>query len=382
MKIQLIPVQQIIMSIVLTGTFFVGSHTAQAASLFCKQTLTASEPATFRKASGDLFMAYRSNAPHYWKWVTQVSHPAFLVKGTVVGDAHILNFRDTPLENTKRAFTLVDMDDAGYGSLLGDFLRYYVGNQISPFKAPSKELWKAYVDGLNKVEMEKPDLIQKLENTDYGATKQKQFIEKLASEKQFSDKAGLTDLSKAPESVAKLFNTADPHFRKELAGKEILDTGFKIPEEGGSQGLVRFWYLVREGKTQRIYEFKQETETATSQYGPQPDRAVAFHNIVELYRPSNTSDKPKMVKVGIEYFLMRERVKSELNIDVEKPTDKEIKHIKEISLYIANMMGRAQAEQREAAHALISEIQKDPQTYAVFLEQADRYISEISKLNK
>src|SRR5690349_3745346 len=107
------------------------------AGLFAPMTLLAQSqkaPATivelfdtgvspdWREDSGSLYSAFRSNGPHFWNWLKKESTtPLFRPEGIVTGDPHVMNLADIRLQNNKLAFGLVDVDDSGNGSLLGDY---------------------------------------------------------------------------------------------------------------------------------------------------------------------------------------------------------------------------------------------------------------------
>lgn len=381
MKIQLNPVQAFFLSIFLTGTSFVVPQSVNAASTECHHAMKVGQAPAWRQAPGDLFMGFRSNAAHFWHWIHGENFSALNVEGIVIGDGHIMNFRDIPLENGKRQFGLVDIDDAGVGSLLADFMRYHIGNQLSPFKVSNKELWQAYIDGLNNVRYDKPEVIKKAENKVYGLQEHLAFVDKNTSQKRFNENAELASLADADLSIKELFKHADPIFRNELSG-EILDIGYKINDDGGSQGLVRFWYLVKEHKVMHIYEFKQEPAPAPASYGPQPPRTEAFTQAAALYRPANPSGQQKMLAVKSGHFLMRERQKAELNFDPSKAKEKTIAQGKEVSLYTANEIGLSQLAQTAAGEALKAELRKDPQAYEKFITLTEKYITKMTAENR
>ena len=227
----------------------------------------AGADSSWRPGSADVYSAFRSNAPHYWSWLKNQQKSVLNTYGTVVGDAHILNFGDIQLKNGGRDFGLIDMDDGGRGSLVGDFVRFAVGNQLSPFRVSMDDLLKSYLYGLNGVKAQKPDVLKNAENKDDGdfAKRQAKYIDKMTSNDKFSDKAGLTDLASAPANIMNLYQSSKNYFFAEMPGYRIFDAGFKVKESGGSQGLVRFWFLIgkQDDDTRYIIEFKLETVSYT-----------------------------------------------------------------------------------------------------------------------
>lgn len=315
-------------------------------------------PVTFwRKTdTADLFLGFRSNAPHYWNWLQSVSSSptfssrAFSIRGVVTGDPHILNFGDVPLKDGGRKLSLIDIDDSGVNvPLVGDFLRYLVGNQVSPFKVDAKDLFEAYKDGVSGKKMNKPDYLEKiLSKSDSNFNKrQKNYIDKLTSKNRFNEKAGLLSIQDAPQEIKSIFEEGQGTFEKLMAGYTILDMGFKIKKTGGSQGLPRFWFLLKKQNEMHIWEFKQEDTPSTAYFASQPTGSTRFDTVSEIYRPQDEVQGPfQYVSIGKSTFLLRERFDIYMDLDPAKIGDKvDLEDGQQMSLYLANRLGRWHGEQ-------------------------------------
>ncbi|WP_142694964.1 DUF2252 family protein [Bdellovibrio sp. NC01] len=340
---------------------------------------------TWRKYDGSLFMAFRANAPHFWNWLRDNQIPLLQPRGTVTGDPHIQNFGDVALKDGGRKYALIDVDDSGMNApLAGDFLRYFVGNQISPFKVDAKDLFKAYVDGVSGKKMDKPDYLKQVEDKsdkDF-ADRQLKRISKLSNGRNFSPDAEVTPIPNTSAEIRALYEQVLPAFQNEMTGYEILDVGYRTKDSGGSQGLPRFWFLLEKKGERHVFEFKMETDPATALYTHQPDALTRFKNIADTYRPSQEVLGPyKFLQIGDKVFLLRERLYSYVNLDPALMTaDKDKKDAQEMSLYIANKMGLAHGQQQMGGE-LKKRLEADG-AYDSFTSLAVQYITNISKANQ
>lgn len=344
----------------------------------------------WRPSTGTIYQAFRANAPHFWNWLniqrsSSKQNSILLYNGVVSGDPHLTNFADIMLRNGEHKLGLIDIDDSGNASFIGDFIRFAVGNQIAVFKIDLDRLWQAYVEGLNGNKTDKPELVREIEKKSLSdfLNKQQNLLNKLTNGGKFSGNAELSEIANAPENIKKLFADSKSTFLNELANFKILDSGYKIKSEGGSQGLVRFWFLVEKDNVQHIIEFKQETDPATSLYSQQDDVFNRFKDVNNIYR---TSDLPygifKFVKTQDNIFLMRERVHFYIKFDESLNIDNQnLRDAQEVSEYIANKLGRWQIKQTSAA-GLVKEINQNPnETRKMVYELINKYILLIKELH-
>ncbi|QLY24274.1 DUF2252 family protein [Bdellovibrio sp. KM01] len=378
--------------IILTAIALMAPLTVFAQGPACSSVFSDSKPAattpfeingSFRKTSGGSFMAFRSNAPHYWNWLRQNKTSLMSPRGVVTGDPHILNFGDVQLKDGGGKFGLIDIDDGGVNApLAGDFLRYFIGNQISPYKVVPKDLFKSYIDGLNGKKMDKPRYLIKMRDKtdrDFYSLQEKR-LSKMTMKDSFSSEAGLIRLEDVSPEVHTLYEQSLPAFKNEMTGYRILDVGYRLKETGGSQYLPRFYFLIEKDNERHIWEFKLEMEPAISLFTHQPDAHTRFQYIVNTYRPADPMGPYRFVQAGDHVFLLRERLYSSVNLDPAKiASDKDIQNGKDMSLFIANRMGLAHGSQ-PSGQDLKTRLQ-EPGALESLNTLANDYISMIKKLN-
>ncbi|WP_413943797.1 hypothetical protein [Bdellovibrio sp. HCB-162] len=340
---------------------------------------------SWRKVSADLFMGFRSNAPHYWNWLRSQKSPLLEARGVVSGDPHILNFGDIPLKNGKREYALIDVDDSGVNApLAGDFLRYFVGNQISGFKVHPKDLYNAYLDGLSGQTMAKPDYLTSVESksADKFSQRQEKYLDKISQNKKFSGNAPVSSLTTAPKEIQDLYKRSLETFKNLIQDHSILDVGYRIKDSGGSMGLPRFWFLLEKKGQRHVWEFKLETDPASSLFAVQPDALDRFTEVSKVYRPSEKAAGPYgFIQSGNDVFLVRERFDVYFDLDPAKAVSKkDIQDGQEMSLYLANQMGLRHGAQQDGTK-LLKSLEKSG-SYDSFLNLAKDYANLISQENQ
>ncbi len=341
---------------------------------------------SWRKYPNDQFMAFRANAPHLWNWLSVNRTSLMRPTGIVAGDMSIVNFGDIPMKDGSGKFAVIDVDDSGVNApLAGDFFRYTVGNQLSPYKVSMKDLYKAYVDGVAGKKMDKPDCIAAIkEASDRRDFKKRQakLIASLTDGNTFSAKAGVTPLAETSAEVQRFYEKVRPGLEAEIQDFKILDIAFRTKDTGGSQKIPRFWYLLEKDGEKHIWEFKMEAEPATSLYVRQPDPLARFQYVADTYRPRDPLEGPfRFIQADEHVFLLRERLYFYFDLDPMKATTgKDIKNGKEVSLYLANKAGQAHGAQANGDY-LLREL-KEPGAYDSFVALVNRYISETAILNE
>jgi hypothetical protein len=363
-------------------------HAGVAAPGTCAQSFQESyqPPMTsidgrWHPGSEDPLSAFRANAPHYWAWLRETQRsPLFQINGLVIGDGHQFNFSEIPLSKGGRKFGLVDLDDSGLGSLFGDFLRLAISNQISPWASQRKQIWQEYVSGLSGQATTKPEPLKDIESlSDKDFEKeQKKYVDALTKKNHFSKQAGLMPIDSAPNGVQKLFLEARGLFAKEIQGKKILDIGYKVKTDGGSQGFPRFWYLVEENNSQHIYEFKMLKEPAVSLFVPQENFLTRFARVAMLFRPNEKVEGPyRVVETPRNKFLMRERFTPELDYSPKKVlSPKGQREAEEMFLYLVHRLGVWHAKQ-PAGIRLLNSIDQTTNAENIFDEALDSYIQKM-----
>ncbi|MGZ3772077.1 MAG: DUF2252 family protein [Pseudobdellovibrionaceae bacterium] len=338
--------------------------------------------------STDLFANHRANAPHYWASMKAEEENEtsksrfFLIRGVVGGDLHILNVGDTPLKKGGRKSSLIDVDDSGVNvSLPADFLRFLVSNQVSEFEVSAKDMFEAYRNGVNGKKMDKPKYLEKIldkSNSDF-AERQKEYIDKITDHNHFNSNAHVSHMEQAPPEVKNLFDKAKETFEKFLRDYEILDVAFRVKQDGGSQKLPRFWYLIKNKGEKHIWEFKEAGVPAVSNFAEQPDHVERLEAVDQVYRPDEEILGPfEYVHIENTAFLLRERFHNYMDLDPNKIKDEdEIEDAKQVYLYFANRIGRWHGQQKAGSD--LSSYLDEEGTFEEFMIRANKYIAKMKE---
>ncbi|MGZ6433930.1 MAG: hypothetical protein ACXWRE_11380 [Pseudobdellovibrionaceae bacterium] len=392
-------IERLIVPIFLTASCFLSAFFAQASSQ-CANTFDvhAYAPSPFpalpqwRKSSGgNLFSALRANAPHNWAYFKSIQPQlkylkgAFEVQGIGIGDFHILNIGDIELAKGDRKIGLIDVDDGGRTSLFADITRAVISNQVSPYKISPKELWDAYIAGLKGKKADKPKFIEKAlshSHKDY-LEHQEKYLDEMIDHKTFSAAAQVHPLSEADPLTQDIYQKSHAIFEKTLGEVTILDQGFKIKDTGGSQGIPRFWYLIKKDGNKSIIEFKTLAEPAMELYQHQPSQQVRIEELIELYRPQkSTYGIYKFIDGGQYQFIARERVQGFLRFHPEQAeTDHEIKKGQEMYLYLLNKVGLWQSELGVGSKIIAALTYSENDSFSEFEKIINDYIEIMKKEN-
>lgn len=393
MKANLIKPQRNRLTMFLTVIVLIGISPTQAAPSACPSVFESPDSplhelltGLWRKTgSNDLFSGFRANAPHFWNWLYSVSSlPAFSIRGTATGDPHILNFGDVPLKEGGRDLALIDLDDSGVETpLIGDFLRYLIGNQISAFKVDAKDLFDAYKLGASGINMKNPPYLENiLSKSDSDFIKrQEAYLHKLSSMESFKPHADLLPISEAPLEIQTIYKQAQGTFEKLMKDYTILDRGYKVKKGGGSQRVPRFWFLVKKADDRHIWEFKLAEPPSTSFITPQPKADIRFQAVAEIYRPKTEVQGPfQYVNAGNYFFLLRERFDNYMDLDPQKNRDPlNLEEGRQMSLYLANKLGQWHGDQKSTSD--LNSFLNSTNAFADILSLTTEYIRLIEDEN-
>lgn len=321
----------------------------------------------WRPTPRDTYMAIRANAPHYWAWskgILPTLPKTLTAQGVVAGDGHLLNFGDIKLKDKIR-FALIDLDDAGRGYLFFDFLRLSIANKAGRLEATQTDLFDAYVKGLRGEKIEKPDHIDDALDIseEKFEKKQRKYWEKHTENARFiKEDFGLLPLSRAKAETQAQFRELLKWFESEFDKYEILDTGYRIKEDGGSQGMSRLWILTQKDGDYFAFEFKEMSTPAVEQISKQLGHEARTDEVRETYWKGDQSRKFQVVKTKSAAFWMRPRYHDSLSQD-----SMQLNSAEDI-VYIANYLGRMHGKQ------------KDLEKYALALEQNRSLISKLTTI--
>jgi len=385
----------ILVSIFLIASGFLGPRPAQA-QLRCEQIFSQTSPlvvsADWRPTSGGLFSAVRANAAHNWAYFKTLQphlgalKEAFVVQGTAIGDFHILNIGDIELANGKRKLGLIDVDDGGHASLFADFTRAAISNQVSPYKVPLKDFWNSYLAGLMKEKLQKPDTLEDVmeKSHDDFLKRNEEYISSLTTDgKKFSSKAEVKSIEEADPLTADIYSNSLVRFKTTLGDAEILDSGYKIKQTGGSQGVPRFWFLIKKNGQTSIIEFKTLISPAMSVYRRQASQRTRIKNLIQTYRPQRTTyGLYEFVDGGKYQFIARERLEGFLEFNPEGDVSaNEAERGRTVYLYLANHAGFWHAQQGHGEELFIALRKNEPAAFAEFEKIVNDYIELMKREN-
>ncbi|RYZ76106.1 MAG: hypothetical protein EOP05_05990 [Proteobacteria bacterium] len=320
---------------------------AQAFSLEAKNE-------TFGQVEGskNVSQLIRSNAAHYWNYVTTAKETSGLrayegFRGIVAGDPHLGNFSVIPLtdSNGKRGLheVNIDFDDAGVGAFAYDFARFVVTVKAIDKDVKIKALLDAYISGLEGQSVAAPQIINDLLATPIST------YDRLESE--YVDRKTKQGAFKLKEGELEAYSAA--YSKKEIEtlfpGETVLDLASRPKERGGSAEAERIWvYTKRSDGVEKIYELKGYQSTAMEKYTHQasPDKLVPA--VRSVFWQGIHDDNYQLVQLGRakKFFWLRDKKVALFDIpyNMEKPKNKQF--IAEYAPYVASKLGQAHGSQK------------------------------------
>lgn len=246
----------------------------------------------------DIFMAFRSNNPHYWSFVKELREQhefdsLFQVQGVGIGDFHFLNVADIELNDGTREIGLVDADDVGSQvPLFFDFSRLLISVNLAVPSVNSKEIIEAFIEGLQNKKTSSKYVNEALSysldkyNSDYISA-----IKGITKNNRFNGKSGIVSLANMSKEQLHLFSKMHMQFRqlilKHYKDAKFLDYGFRMKTSGGSKGIPRFLFLIEHGEgVKEVVEFKQFIRSSVEYYTEQSENVERFNVASYYYRPS------------------------------------------------------------------------------------------------
>lgn len=314
----------------------------------------------FIKYPEDAFMAFRSNAPHYWGFTKSLSEDPrfqtlFKVKGIGVGDFHFLNVADIELRNHQRQIGLIDLDDAGVNiPLLPDMARQLVALSLTPAKDEMPNYVKAFFHGVKGTPTSSSFIkdILKKSSEDFNKKFEKMMRKYVSPNNRFSEDSGIKPISDGPSSVVQLFQNIETTFiealRKYDSHFKVLDFGFRIKSDGGSQGIPRFVYLIEKTNGEiEIIEFKQYIKSAASEYDLQGPNKERFESVKKTYRPADAVfGLFELIEKENLFFIARTKLPNFIDFKVSDNMSKNDKeNLQDFIAYSLNLYGLAQRNQ-------------------------------------
>lgn len=256
---------------------------------------TAESISLIRPVQGDFITFMRSNPAWSWGWFKdhlKSEEESFAelarILGVVGGDVKPDNVDLTLTSPTSAEMVIVDLDDAGRGSFLGDIFHTLAYNEIWPVSIELEEAFDFYVKGLKSSSTLK-DTYRLIDFNSYNREKEKlekKKIRMLDSEEFFIKNLGLIPPHAIPSHLIPSYEYA---LHKISSYGVILRSGLKLKESGGSMGNERFTFLLTSERGLEIFEVKHQSSAAVSAYAPQLlSHEQRINEVLEIYRPLNS----------------------------------------------------------------------------------------------
>ena len=209
----------------------------------------------------------RSNPAHYWCWISK-NMPSELqnlvtFKGPVTGDPHYFNFGDVHRKKgtPEGDLTLVDVDDSGYGSYIYDLIRYAIF--VRAYNKDSeigslKDLIDSYKAGLKQninYDVKTPEYVNAAVATPrkHLMHRHKEWVKENTKKDQLDyKKLDLKPIAQLSLEQKTLLKKLSP-LLEEKTEKKIKDVGFTVYDSGSSNGLIRYWFLIKNPKNENMY---------------------------------------------------------------------------------------------------------------------------------
>ena len=326
----------------------------------------------------------RSNAVHYWSYVKNSLGPNKLENylkydGIVTGDPHPGNFSvalvKTAAGRRDMQFVNIDLDDAGRGPLVLDFVRLVIAIESIGKPIKKRDLEEAYVNGLNKRRMAPPEDVRKLlamSVSDYEKLVDK-YVDDKTTQQGFKFKPGKiepytnTKISRA--TISQLF----PHDR-------VVDLALRPGERGGSASALRIWVLVEDrSKRRRIIELKQYQSPGIASYQRQPPIEQWIAEVNAAIRPGLDPSTYDLIQVpGAGPFWIREKKAPLIDIPYSSDDEKKVTFLRELSLYDANFLGLIHGRQSQGVDYR-NAIQADRETFHQATEELVKTYLKLAK---
>jgi hypothetical protein len=260
-----------------------------------------------------------------------------LKTGFVAGDFHFNNagiYYD--FARNRAEFQITDFDDAGKNYLIADFFKFLTYVQKLDKSVDQRQLFDAYIDGLQNKEAAPPSEIESLlygSQLDFSKDSRK-YIENQREEITAFDKATIKkDIQNIIEKLKKL---------KVISRLKDLDYMVQINDSGSSMNALRVQFIgTDENAATGVIEFKQMKCSATGR----PDQQNVTENFdsakkfVLSFSPANIVKNQFTYKLDdSHYFLVREKKKNFIKkIDLESlPSAR----MTAVASFYANYLGR------------------------------------------
>lgn len=338
--------------------------------------------------SNDLFVNYRANAPHFWNWISFQNASLLNYQGSVIGDPHLLNFGAIYTKNKTIKFGFIDADDFSMKApFVGDIIRLLNGAQASGLELKPNDILNSYLDGLLKNKKDQPEFLAEWqqEASEIYNKKQDSLVDKNTTWNRFATDSIAQAISFTDPKVQTEFEKMKFTFEARLAGYRILDVGAYLKSTGGSQGMIRFWYLVESNGERSIIEFKQITKPASSIDELELSNWITRFKIYRqlFHTDSLTFGMFDAISANGSDYLVLLKEKPMIQFDpAELDNQKDVKKAQQWTLYMARKLGFSHGQQTEASSLKVA-LTNNPLLFNEILFLSELYYSKmIFEINK
>lgn len=282
----------------LAVAFCIAVGTPALSGELCEQANSVEPWSYARPVQGDLITFMRSNPAWSWAWfashcqnygneIGQLASFTGVVAGDVKPDNVDLASRSSKRKNT---IGLVDLDDGGRGSFLGDVFHTLSYNGIWHTAIGGTEALEHYRAGLAKAKSTRLKDLEPIGADRRMVAYRRRLLALEQSEALFLRELKLTDFHDLNGENRDVFDRSKSFMMRYVQDLgSVVYGGVRIKETGGSMGVPRFAYLIRtSGNELRLLEFKFQPDPAVAASGAlQAVHADRIADLLSHYRPEN-----------------------------------------------------------------------------------------------
>jgi hypothetical protein len=341
---------------------FLSTSTAVANPGLCKNIFQRDVPAArirVYEASDNTSQYIRDNAPDFWKWTKTNARRYFgdllNYQGVVIGDAHPGNFSFLPLGGRMKMFIL-DIEDSGHAPFIADLTHQIMSTNVI-FKEGKEDLTRsterqleAYFTGLRGGRFQRHERIEEIfetSKTEYNA-EVATYVDSKTTGDSFKFKSGKIESLEDHITNANTRNQIKSALRQTITsniqGAKVLDFAFRPVERGGSVESDRYWVLIELRGNRHILEFKEITDSAVAQYGPQLAHQERLNLAMETFWQKEDRFY-QVFNLNNKTFIMRPKKVDLFEVPYDQEGKTERKFLRHLAAYQAYLMGKYHGSQ-------------------------------------
>lgn len=337
------------------GLWLLAGVAPARAGYLCRQVHHPEAGLRWKPAAG-LFMSLRTNPRHYWAFSRRLADGApaerapLFAEGLIAGDFHYQNLAARRADGRLK-IDFMDLDDGGRGPFVFDFARFLVTARAIDRKLDEGVLVDAYTRGLRGKKDDKPARLADVTRLTAKkiAKRDREFLEKNTDGDALNfARLELTRREESTERERALIDGTAAELGR-IFDAAVLSAASRRRADGGSQGFLRVWALLRGEGGARIFEAKELGEPALGFWSPQKDAAERLPELMDVYWGERSADYG-ILKNGGRNFWFRPRAKKHFRTDLPAEGDRAGRRRLEAEMaYFANYLGRRHGAQEAAA---------------------------------